>query len=84
MDRTAVIAFISSEISSITGMPVAVSGDTLLDSLPLDSLQCVELTTAVEDEYDIMITCGERVSVETIGDFADLVARNSVPLLQAA
>lgn len=84
MDRLAVVAFIAAQISEISGMSFPMSETDRLDDLPLDSLQCLELTAAIEDGYGFDISCSDRISVETIGDFADLVIRNRPPLLQAA
>lgn len=50
-----------------------ITADTRLDGLALDSLGCIELTAAVEDEFDIAIGCGERISFRTVGCIAALV-----------
>jgi len=82
--RSAAVSFIAAQISEISGFSVPMSATSRLDDLPLDSLQCLELTAAIEDEYDISISCSDRVDVVTIGDFADLVVRSRAPILQAA
>lgn len=84
MDRIAVASFISTSISEITGWSIPMSESDRLDDLPLDSLQCIELTAAVEDRFGISISCSQRVSIETLGDFADLVLDSPPLLLQAA
>lgn len=84
MIRSAAVSFIADQISEITGFSPTMSETSRLDDLPLDSLQCLELTAVIEDEYDICISCSDRIGVETIGDFADLVVRSRTPLLQAA
>lgn len=50
-----------------------ITADTRLDGLALDSLGCIELTAAVEDEFDIVIHCAERISFRTVGCIAALV-----------
>lgn len=50
-----------------------ITADTRLDGLALDSLGCIELTAAVEDEFDVAIDCGERISFETVGCIVALV-----------
>lgn len=84
MIRSAAVSFIAAQVREISGFSIPMSETSRLDDLPLDSLQCLELTAAIEDEYDLCISCSARVEVETIGDFADLVVRSRVPLLQAA
>jgi acyl carrier protein len=84
VNRSAVVAFVASEITRLTGLLVPASEETDLDALALDSLQCIELTVAVEDEFRVHISCAERISLVTVGDFADLVARSAQPLLRAA
>jgi len=51
----------------------AIAGDTVLDHLGLDSLECIELTVAVEDAFNVDIHCGERISFVTVGCIAHLV-----------
>jgi acyl carrier protein len=82
--RSAAVSFIAAQVSEISGFSLPMSETSRLDDLPLDSLQCLELTAAIEDEYDICISCSDRIGVETIGDFADLVVQSRAPLLQAA
>lgn len=47
--------------------------DTLLDDLNLDSLEILELLTAIEDEYDIQLDAREFADCENLGDMADLI-----------
>lgn len=84
MVRSAVVTFISTQICQISGHSFPMSESDRLDDLPLDSLQCLELTAVVEDHYGFDITCADRIGVETIGDFADLVVNSQSPFLQAA
>ena len=84
MDRSAIISFIASEIEKILGVSIPVNSETTLDDLPLDSLECLELTAAIEDAYNVDISCAHRISVVTAGDFADLVMRLPSSLDRAA
>ena len=84
MNRNAIVSFIASEIATISGIHVSTDERTLLQDMPLDSLQCIELTAAIEDEYDVTITCAERVSMITVADLADLVTGLRQDMLLAA
>lgn len=84
MNRTAIVAFVASEIQAISGHRLPIDAHTVLGDLPLDSLQCIELTAAIEDEYDMTITCAERVAAVTVGDMADLVTGARDEMLMAA
>lgn len=64
------------------GRPVtAVSS---LESLELDSLECLELTALVEDHFDVVIGCADRISCETLADLAVIVDVQARPLPLAA
>jgi len=54
---------------------VVVAESSLKDDLSLDSLDCIELTMAVEDEFDIEIADEEADKLETIQHIVDLVER---------
>ncbi|MFZ3482005.1 hypothetical protein [Sphingomonas sp. 3-13AW] len=73
MDRVGIISFVTGEVVKISGLSHPVTEGFPLADLPLDSLQCLELTALVEDRYDVQISCCERTTISTIGDFADLV-----------
>ena len=74
MDRKTVVDIVIAETSSVTGIdPSVLSETTRIDDLPLDSLQTIELTVAVEDAVGVPIGCGERVSMETLGCYVALV-----------
>lgn len=47
----------------------------LIDDLRADSLDMIELTTAVEEEFDIEITENEAEQVRLVGDIGALVER---------
>lgn len=40
------------------------------DDLALDSLSCIELIVAVEDAFDVEISCAERIAMQSIADLA--------------
>lgn len=51
----------------------ALGRDIALDSLCLDSMEMLELLTAIEDEFDIEIDDSEFVGCDTLGEMADLI-----------
>lgn len=51
--------------------------DTLLTDLPIDSLDTVELLCLIDDEFHVRLGEGEFQSFRTVGDLADVVARNA-------
>jgi acyl carrier protein len=53
--------------------------DTLLTDLPIDSLDTVELLCLIDDEFHVRLGEGEFQSFRTVGDLADVVARNARP-----
>jgi acyl carrier protein len=53
------------------GCPVTAASS--LDDLALDSLECMVLTAEIEDRFDIVIGCGDRVSCESLADLAAIV-----------
>jgi acyl carrier protein len=50
--------------------------ETLLADLPIDSLDTVELLCLIDDEFHVRVGEGEFQAFRTVGDLADLVARN--------
>ena len=48
--------------------------DARLEELDVDSLDLVELTQIVEDEYGVEVTDVDMDQVRTVGDVIDLIA----------
>lgn len=53
--------------------PDALTREATLEEVDVDSLDLVELTQAVEDEYDIDLENADFKKVKTVGDVVDLV-----------
>ena len=50
-------------------------GMRLVEDLELDSIRLLTLATAVEDHFRIMLDEEDEMSIETVGDLVNLVAR---------
>ena len=61
-----------------------VTAASSLDSLELDSLECLELTALVEDHFDVVIGCADHISCETLADIAAIVDAQAAALPLAA
>jgi acyl carrier protein len=57
--------------------------ETLLADLPIDSLDTVELLCLIDDEFHVRVGEHEFQTFRTVGDLADLVARNVAPGAQS-
>lgn len=55
---------------TIVGPGVPVSISSTFEDLALDSLSCIELVTAVEDEFGVDISCAERIGMDSIADLS--------------
>jgi len=53
--------------------PSALTRDATLEEVDVDSLDLVELTQVVEDEYEIDLENADFKKVKTVGDVIDLV-----------
>jgi acyl carrier protein len=84
VDRSIVVDVIIRHVSHLSGMPASdISEASRLDDLPIDSMDCILLVVALEDDLGIEIGCGDRVTLETVGDIADLAqtrTRAAMPL----
>lgn len=73
MPHDTAFAIVAYQIACVTGIDASnLRRDTRIDDLPLDSLQAIELVVALEDAFDISIGCAERITIETLGGYADL------------
>jgi acyl carrier protein len=85
MDRDEVMGVIVRETARVTGMDAAtLDHDTRIHDLPLDSLQTIELVVAIEDALQVGIGCVERITIETLGGYADLVLHDASSMAMAA
>lgn len=48
-----------------------------IDSLAVDSFRLVEMSIALQEEYDVIFTRKDLSEVSVLGDLADLVNRNA-------
>ena len=51
----------------------AVTRDATLEDIDIDSLDLVELTQVVEEQYDIDLEGSDFKNIKTVGDVIDLV-----------
>ena len=57
--------------------PEALTREATLEEVDVDSLDLVELTQAVEDEYEIDLENADFKKVKTVGDVIDLVVERA-------
>ena len=58
-----------------------VGKDTKIESLELDSLDCVEIVMEIEDDLNIKLEIGQILQCDTIGDLVCLI--DSIPKVAA-
>ena len=58
--------------------PDKITPATLIKDLEADSLDCVELIMACEDEYDVFITDEEAATIKTVSDLARVLIAQEV------
>ena len=51
--------------------------DTPLEKIALDSLDMVEITSILEDEYDIEFTSDEILNLKTVRDIVSLIEQKT-------
>jgi acyl carrier protein len=51
----------------------AVNRDATLEDIDIDSLDLVELTQVVEEQYDIDLEGSDFKNIKTVGDVVDLI-----------
>lgn len=85
MDRNEAMGVIVRETARVAGIDEAsLDARTKVSDLPLDSLQTIELVVALEDALRIGIGCAERITIDTLGGYADLAVRHMEPMAIAA
>ena len=55
--------------------PDTLDDDTSFESLEADSLDRIEMVTAMEDEFGVTVDDDDLEAIETVGDAVDAVAR---------
>ena len=55
--------------------PDTLDDDTTFESLEADSLDRIEMVTAMEDEFGVTVDDDDLEAIETVGDAVDAVAR---------
>lgn len=81
MDRQKIFEAISSHLVSrgVEGEKVKPESDLMRD-LGLDSLDTVEMTLALEEQFEIEIPDSDLEDVSTVNDAIDLIERKLAPV----
>lgn len=76
MDRDQVLAKVIALVAETMDVDAdTLDEDTAFEALEADSLDRIEMVTAMEDEFDITVDDDDLESIETIGDATDAVYR---------
>lgn len=76
MADSSIETVILKELSALTDSTVAVTAETnIARELGLDSMAVMDLTMALEDEFDISIAFDEIAQTETVMQLTDLVQK---------
>lgn len=78
-----VIATIAKHLKE-EGVRTDITSETEFEALDVDSLGLYSMLAGVEDEYDVMVPCGEFTGAKCIGDLADMFVGRIVPVAKAA
>lgn len=74
MDRTEVFNKLAETVADTMNVDVAeLAPETTFESLSADSLDLIELVTALEEDFDTTIDDDDLASINTLGDAVDLV-----------
>lgn len=74
MDRSEIVDRVIEVVSDTMGVDRDELGeDTTFESLQADSLDRIELVTALEDEFELSIDDDALETIATIGDAADAI-----------
>lgn len=71
--RPATMAEVIRIAASLTGTGIPVTGDSTYESMHWDSLTCVEFAVALEDGFEIHVSCTDRVCSGTLAQVAAMV-----------
>ena len=78
MQRTEILARIGRVISGVLGRPVELSrATTAKDVADWDSLRHILIIAGTEQAFGIQFSSAEMDSLQTVGDFVDLIGRKT-------
>ncbi len=74
MDRSEIFDKIAEVTADVLGVDVAeISDETTFDDLDANSLERLQLVTAIEDEFDLEIDDETLLSLNTVADAVDAI-----------
>lgn len=74
MDRSEIFDKIAEISADVLGVDVAdISDETTFDDLDADSLERLQLVTAIEDEFDLEIDDETLLSLNSVADAVDAI-----------
>lgn len=74
MDRSEIFDKIAEAAADVLGVDVAdISDETTFDDLDADSLERLQLVTAIEDEFDLEIDDETLLSLNSVADAVDAI-----------
>lgn len=74
MDRSEIFDKIAEITADVLGVDVAdISDETTFDDLDADSLERLQLVTAIEDEFDLEIDDETLLSLNSVADAVDAI-----------
>ena len=74
MDRSEIFDKIGEVAADVLGVDVAdISDETTFDDLDADSLERLQLVTAIEDEFDLEIDDETLLSLNSVADAVDAI-----------
>lgn len=74
MDRFEIFDKIAEIAADVLGVDVAeISDETTFDDLDADSLERLQLVTAIEDEFDLEIDVETLLSLNSVADAVDAI-----------
>ena len=74
MDRSEIFDKIAEVVADVLGVDVAeISDETAFDDLDADSLERLQLVTAIEDEFDLEIDDETLLSLNSVADAVDAI-----------
>ena len=74
MDRSEIFDKIAEVGADVLGVDVAdISDETTFDDLDADSLERLQLVTAIEDEFDLEIDDDTLLSLNSVADAVDAI-----------
>lgn len=74
MDRSEIFDKIAEVAAVVLGVDVAdISDETTFDDLDADSLERLQLVTAIEDEFDLEIDDETLLSLNSVADAVDAI-----------